>query len=204
VNDTPSKLEEIQQLIAKIDIAVRQVLIEARIVEADDSFGRALGIKLGGSDVRGIRGGTPGYSVGGDNRVTVGGNYAAIGNQTQQPGATAGYNDTQFVNLPANTSSLGVNAATFALSLFGATANRFLNLELSALEQEGRGNIVSSPTCHHRGPNQGTHRAGRRNSLPAGHVERRHFGAVQEGKPAAGSDAADHARGQCDPEPGSQ
>jgi type IV pilus assembly protein PilQ len=40
---------------------------------------------------------------------------------------------------------LGVNAATFALSLFGATANRFLNLELSALEQEGRGNIVSSP-----------------------------------------------------------
>ncbi|HZF78657.1 MAG TPA: type IV pilus secretin PilQ [Rubrivivax sp.] len=145
VNDTPSKLEEIQQLIAKIDIPVRQVLIEARIVEADDSFGRALGIRLGGSDVRGNRGGTPGYSVGGDNRVTVGGNYAAIGAQTQQPGATASYNDTQFVNLPANTSSLGVNAATFALSLFGATANRFLNLELSALEQEGRGNIISSP-----------------------------------------------------------
>jgi type IV pilus assembly protein PilQ len=50
------------------------------------------------------------------------------------------------VNLPANTSSLGgANAATFALSLFSSTANRFLNLELSALEAEGKGKIVSSP-----------------------------------------------------------
>jgi type IV pilus assembly protein PilQ len=144
VSDIPSKLEEIQQLIAKIDIPVRQVLIEARIVEADDSFGRTLGVKLGGSDLRGVRGGTPGYGVGGDNRVTIGGNYAAIGNQTRQPGASADYGNTQFVNLPGQSLS-GVAPATFALSLFGATANRFLNLELSALEAEGRGNIVSSP-----------------------------------------------------------
>ena len=48
--------------------------------------------------------------------------------------------------MPANTTSFGgASAATFALSLFGATANRFLNLELSALEAEGKGNIVSSP-----------------------------------------------------------
>ena len=145
VSDIPSKLEEIQAFIAKIDIAVRQVLIEARIVEADDSFGRSLGIKLGGSDLRGIRGGTPGYRVGGDTRVTVGGNYAAIGAQTLQGGANDYANNT-FINLPASTGAFGgANAATFALSLFGATANRFLNLELSALEAEGRGNIVSSP-----------------------------------------------------------
>ncbi len=145
VTDIPSKLEEIQTLIAKIDIPVRQVLIEARIVEADDSFGRSLGIKLGGNDLRGIRGGTPGYGLGGDNRLTVGGNYNAVGAQTLQ-GATASYSDSQFVNLPANTSAFGgTSAATFALSLFGATANRFLNLELSALEAEGKGNIVSSP-----------------------------------------------------------
>ncbi len=145
VSDIPSKLEEIQTLIAKIDIPVRQVLIEARIVEAEDSFGRSLGVKLGGSDLRGVRGGLPGYSVGGDNRVTVGGNYAAIGSQTVQTG-TSDFSNTQFVNLPANVSSFnGANAATFALSLFGATANRFLNLELSALEAEGKGNIVSSP-----------------------------------------------------------
>lgn len=146
VNDIPTKLEEIQALITKIDIPVRQVLIEARIVEADDSFGRALGIKLGGSDLRGVRGGTPGYGVGGDTRVTVGNSYAAIGYQTTQaPGAPA-FNDSAFVNLPANTTAFGGStAASFALSLFGATANRFLNLELSALESEGKGNIVSSP-----------------------------------------------------------
>ena len=148
VNDIPSKLEEIQALIAKIDIPVRQVLIEARIVEADDSFGRALGIKLGGTDLRGLRGGTPGYGVGGNNYLALGGNYSSIGVQTgQSPNNGTSYiPDSQFVNLPANTTAFSSgNAATFALSLFGATANRFLNLELSALEAEGKGNIVSSP-----------------------------------------------------------
>jgi type IV pilus assembly protein PilQ len=53
VTDIPSKLEEVQALINKIDIPVRQVLIEARIVEADDKFGRTLGVKLGGADLRG-------------------------------------------------------------------------------------------------------------------------------------------------------
>ena len=146
VNDIPTKLEEIQALIAKIDIPVRQVLIEARIVEAEDTFGRALGIKLGGNDLRGVRGGTPGYGVGGGNRVTIGNNYAAIGYQTGQGSTAPAFTDNAFVNLPANTTAFGgSNAATFALSLFGATANRFLNLELSALEAEGKGNIVSSP-----------------------------------------------------------
>jgi type IV pilus assembly protein PilQ len=148
VTDVPTKLEEIQSLITKIDIPVRQVLIEARIVEADDSFGRALGIKLGGVDLRGLRGGTPGYGVGGNNYVTVGGNYSNVGVQTgQTPITSTSYiPDSQFVNLPANTTTFsGVSPATFALSLFGATANRFLNLELSALEAEGKGNIVSSP-----------------------------------------------------------
>ena len=146
VTDIPSKLEEVQALIAKIDIPVRQVLIEARIVEADDSFGRSLGVKLGGSDLRGVRGGTPGYGVGGGNAVTVGGNYNAIGAQTLQPGAVSSYADTQFVNMAAN--ALGNSTAvpaTVALSLFGAAANRFLNLEISALEAEGKGNVVSSP-----------------------------------------------------------
>jgi type IV pilus assembly protein PilQ len=145
VTDVPSKLDEIQALITKIDIPVRQVLIEARIVEADDSFGRTLGVKLGGSDLRGLRGGTPGYDLGGNNRVTVGGNYAAVGAQTLQ-GPGYAYNDNTFVNLPANATAFGGgNAASFALSLFGATANRFLNLEISALEAEGKGNVVSSP-----------------------------------------------------------
>ncbi|MGQ3092690.1 MAG: type IV pilus secretin PilQ [Roseateles sp.] len=147
VSDIPSKLEEIQAMIAKIDIPVRQVLIEARIVEANDRFGRALGLKLGVNDLRGQQGGIPGYSVGGGNYVTVGGNYNGVGSQTNQ-GVAANYNNTQFVNLPANTSSdsfSGAVAQTIALSLFSATANRFLNLELSALESDGKGKVVSSP-----------------------------------------------------------
>jgi type IV pilus assembly protein PilQ len=145
VSDIPSKLEEIQSMITKIDIPVRQVLIEARIVIADDKFGRSLGVKLGGADLRGVRGGTPGYGVGGNNRVAIGGNMNAIGAQTQQTtGTNVDFSDTQFVNLPA----IGQNdydAATFALSLFGAASNRFLNLEISALEADGKGKVVSSP-----------------------------------------------------------
>ncbi len=147
VSDIPSKLEEIQALIAKIDVPVRQVLIEARIVEADDKFGRALGVKLGASDLRGRQGGIPGYNVGGSNYVTIGGNYSAVGSQTNQQ-TSYNYNDSQFVNLPANVSGDafgGTTAANFALSLFSATANRFLNLEISALEADGRGKVVSSP-----------------------------------------------------------
>jgi type IV pilus assembly protein PilQ len=78
----------------------------------------------------------------------LGGNYSNTGVQTgQTPNTGTSYNpDSQFVNLPANTTAFGGgSAATFALSLFGATANRFLNLEISALEAEGKGNIVSSP-----------------------------------------------------------
>jgi type IV pilus assembly protein PilQ len=146
VTDTPTKLEEIQSLIAKIDIPVRQVLIEARIVDADDTFGRSLGVKLGGSDLRGINGGLPGYSVGGGNRVTLGGNLNAVGAQTLQTTGTTGvtYSDTNFVNLPAAGQG-NFNAATVALSLFSATANRFLNLEISALEADGKLKVVSSP-----------------------------------------------------------
>jgi type IV pilus assembly protein PilQ len=135
-------------MFAKIDIPVRQVLIEARIVEADDKFGRALGVKLGSTDLRGLRGGIPGYNVGGDNYVTIGGNYSNVGVQTlQTPNTDTSYlPDSQFVNFPAKSGTIGsAAAATFALSLFSATANRFLNLELSALEAEGKGKIVSSP-----------------------------------------------------------
>ncbi|MFO1338635.1 MAG: type IV pilus secretin PilQ [Burkholderiaceae bacterium] len=148
VSDIPSKLEEVAALIAKIDIPVRQVLIEARIVEADDKFGRALGVRLGSTDLRGLRGGIPGYNVGGNNYLSVGGNYSNVGVQTlQTPNTDTSYlPDSQFVNLPANAGAISTaSAATFALSLFSATANRFLNLELSALEAEGKGKIVSSP-----------------------------------------------------------
>ena len=145
VSDVPTKLQEIQDMIARIDIPVRQVLIESRIVIADDTFGRSLGVKLGLADLRGVRGGISGYNAGGNNYASIGGNINAVGAQTGQT-ATTGvtYSDTNFVNLPA-TAQGGNSAATFALSLFTAGANRFLNLELSALEADGKGKIVSSP-----------------------------------------------------------
>ncbi|HEY0820010.1 MAG TPA: type IV pilus secretin PilQ [Rhizobacter sp.] len=144
ITDIPSKLEEVQAMIAKIDIPVRQVLIEARIVEAGDTFGRSLGVKLGSTDLRGLRGGVAGYGTP-EMSVGIGGNMNAIGLQTGQvSGTTIPFNDTQFVNLPA-VGQNNYSAATFAVSLFSAAANRFLNLEISALEADGKGKVVSSP-----------------------------------------------------------
>ena len=144
VTDVPGKLEQVQQLIGKLDIAVRQVLIEARIVEASDTFGKSLGVRLGGSDLRGVRGGDPGYSVGGGNRVALGGTYNAVSGTTGESSTVLDTINTSFVNLPA-VGQGGFTPSSFAISLFSAAANRFLNLELSALEADGKGRLVSSP-----------------------------------------------------------
>ena len=130
VTDIPSRLEQIQSLIAKLDIAVRQVLIEARIVEASDSFGRSLGVRLGGGMI-----GPSGALSNGNTNVTLGTNYSA----------TSASTNGNFVNFPASTLGISNAAASFAVSIFNAAANRFLNLELSALEADGKGKIVSSP-----------------------------------------------------------
>ena len=145
VSDIPSRLIQVEEMIAKLDVAVRQVLIEARIVEATDTFGKSLGVKLGGGDLRGIRGGDAGYSVGGGNRIALGGNYNAIGATTGAFGSSALTSLTsQMVNLPASGLG-GVSPTSFAISLFSSAANRFLNLEISALEADGKGRVVSSP-----------------------------------------------------------
>ncbi len=145
VTDIASKLEEIRKLVQKTDIASKQVLIEARIVEADDKFSKSLGAKLGFDDMRALRGGDAGYQVRGSTRAAITGNYVGIGEQTGQVEAGSNsYNNTQFVNLPA-TGFNGLTAPSLAVSLFSAAANRFLNLELSAMEADGKGKIISSP-----------------------------------------------------------
>ena len=142
VTDVPIKLEQVQALISKIDIPVRQVLIEARIVEASDTFGKSLGIRLGGTDLRAERGGDGGYGLGGANRVVAGNTYSdAVA--SSGAGGLANLTGT-FLNLPA-VGQNGFAPASFALSIFSSAANRFLNLELSALEADGKGKIVSSP-----------------------------------------------------------
>lgn len=147
VTDIVSKLEEVRQLVQKTDIASKQVLIEARIVEADDKFSRNLGAKLGFADLRTIRGGETGYQIsrGSNSRVAVTGNMTGVGEQTGQVEETgAGFNNSQFINLPAAGIG-GLAPGNLAISLFSAAANRFLNLELSALEADGKGKIISSP-----------------------------------------------------------
>jgi type IV pilus assembly protein PilQ len=146
VTDISSKLDDVRKLIAKTDVATKQVLIEARIVEASDTFTRNLGAKLGFADLRTIRGGDSGYQIGnGNTRIGIGGNMTGIGETTGQIAVTnASYTNSQFINLPAANIN-GVQAGSLAVSLFSSAANRFLNLELSALEEDGTGKIVSSP-----------------------------------------------------------
>jgi type IV pilus assembly protein PilQ len=114
-------------------------------VEANDGFSRNLGAKLGFADLRGLRGGDPGYQVNGNQRVAIGGNLTGVGQITgQTPDKGDGYTNTTMVNLPASGIG-GVPASSLAFSLFSSAANRFLNLELSALEADGKGKIISSP-----------------------------------------------------------
>ncbi|HXD08142.1 MAG TPA: type IV pilus secretin PilQ [Burkholderiaceae bacterium] len=134
VSDIPSKLEEITQMIARIDIPVRQVLIEARIVEAADSFGRSLGVKLGSNTAP-----WKNFNIGGT-YLGVGQNSGILADNVTGSYVPNGY----FVNLPA-VGRNNYDASTFAVSLFNSAMNRFLNLEISALEADGKGKIVSSP-----------------------------------------------------------
>lgn len=143
VTDTANKLEEVRQLLSTLDVAVRQVMIEARIVEASDTFGRSLGVRLGATDLRASRGGDGGYSLGtSGNRIGFGTNYSNAVASTSAGGAIN--TNGNFVNLPA-TAIGGYDPSSFAISIFNSAANRFLNLEISALEADGKGKIVSSP-----------------------------------------------------------
>jgi type IV pilus assembly protein PilQ len=177
VRDTSARLEEIRKVIAQLDVAVRQVLIEARIVEADDGFSRNLGVKWGFNDIRStiarsssqidpatgqsVTVNTPVYGAGsqwGNANMysTLSGNLQGVGDLSSQLGSNlAGVNlpglgrttpiaNTNFVNLPAAAIN-GASPASFAISLFGSQLTRFVNLELSALEADQRGKVVSSP-----------------------------------------------------------
>jgi type IV pilus assembly protein PilQ len=141
VQDTPSRLEEVRRLIAKIDVAMRQVMIEARIVEANDAFSQNLGARLGIHDLSG------GNRLLGQNspRFVVGGQLEDTGFHTGQVADTPDFiGNSTSVNLPA----AGLNAfrtGAFSFVLFNSAATRFLNLELNALEADGKGKIIASP-----------------------------------------------------------
>jgi type IV pilus assembly protein PilQ len=145
VQDTPVRLEDVRRLIQRVDIPVRQVMIESRIVEATDSFSRNLGARLGYND-RTQPPGNQGFRVGGgaSPRAVLGGNLNNTGFQTGQIADIPLFNDTLSVNLPAP-GIAGTAAGVFSVLLFNDKGTKFLNLELSALQADNRGKIISSP-----------------------------------------------------------
>jgi len=140
VQDTPSRLEAVRALVRKIDVAVRQVMIEARIVEASDTFSRNLGARLGAHDF------ARGQSISGTRaRITGGGQLDDTGFHTGQIATPIPlFNQSLGVNLPA-AGLLGANPGVFSLILFNEALTRFLNLEITALQADGKGKIISSP-----------------------------------------------------------
>ncbi len=143
VQDTPTKLEEIHKLIAQIDVPVRQVLIESRIVEASDTFSKDLGARLGVNDAAG-----QGFPIGpgSGTRTLIGGQLEATQAQTGQLTSTTTptLSNALNVNLPAANVG-GFPASALSLILFKAGGTRFLNMEISALQADGKGKILSNP-----------------------------------------------------------
>jgi len=133
VQDVPSRLEDVRKLIAKIDVAVRQVVIEARIVIADDSFSKNLGARLGYNSV--------GSKFPGNQTINVGSDLPSTSTTLGIPTLTT---PTQQVNLPA-TGLNGFNPGTFSLLLFNNAFSRIISAEITAMEADGKGKTVSSP-----------------------------------------------------------
>ena len=133
--DTPVYLKQMQEVIKRLDIPVRQVMIEARIVEAEEQFGKSLGVRLGGAFAAPF---TAPYAA---NAKPV--NLAI---SAQALGSTGGVQPGFSLNLPAGSAGQTIYPPpSFAISLFNAAANQFLNLEISALEADGKGKVVASP-----------------------------------------------------------
>ena len=140
VQDTPSKLDEVRDLLKKIDKALRQVLIEARVVEASDTFSRNVGARLGYNDTTG-RGD---QLRGGNRRALIGGGLNATGAATGQGASSSFLTDTTFSNLAAPAIA-AVNPGQLSLILMNDAMTKFLNLEITALQADGKGKIISSP-----------------------------------------------------------
>ena len=148
VQDTAEKLDEIKKVVAKLDIPIRQVLIESRVVIANDDFSKELGSRFGVQE-------TSRFSVNGQKQGVIGisgaQEQASIVTRRQQFFNRVGpfdennalddpenVNDRLNVNLPV----IG-NAGRFAMAIIGN--DYMLDLELSAMQAEGRGEVVSSP-----------------------------------------------------------
>jgi type IV pilus assembly protein PilQ len=147
VQDTAAKLNEIRALLLDLDIPVRQVLIESRIVIANNDFAKDLGVRLGISGTKEK-----------DNHVFIGGGGIGPDAPTNIGDAdTIGLNDNLLVNLPQTLAPGSGGAANFVLGKLG---DYLLRLELTAMQQEGKGEIVSSPRVITADQNEATIKQG--------------------------------------------
>ncbi|MET0002923.1 MAG: type IV pilus secretin PilQ [Candidatus Thiodiazotropha sp.] len=135
VQDTVAKLEDIRRLLQRLDIPVRQVLIESRIVIANNDFAKDLGVRFGanfdgsfGDNFTLTAGALPGHI---DNTFGI-----APGIEINSEGENQ---EGLMVNLPVTAPSGGLNF------LVGKVGTYLLQLELTAMQTEGRGELVSSP-----------------------------------------------------------
>jgi type IV pilus assembly protein PilQ len=147
VQDIPSRLETVRKMIATTDIPVRQVMIEARIVEANDKFSRTLGVRLGYNNFAG-----DGVFGSNSTRYTTAGSLSQAAAVTPNPQYSVPPNTPLLfapnfnnVNLPATPTPTAAQAGQFSIVLFNSAATKFLNLEIQALESDGKGKIISSP-----------------------------------------------------------
>ncbi len=143
VNDIADNLQRIRDLVKKLDSPIKQVLIETRIVIATDNFARELGVKWGVTGVNTGSNGTTVYS--GNNTATnqmlsniVGGNVAGNIVTGPSPGFSSTVANRYNINLPV-TDPMG----TLGLSILGS--NVLVDMEISAMQAEGQGEIISSP-----------------------------------------------------------
>ena len=138
IKDTDERLASIRALVRKLDVPVKQVLIEARIVVVTDSFERDLGARFGVSTVQ---------SNGNNGLLTVGGN--GVGANGVLTSAGGGANNATALTSPSLSNQYQINlpvanpAGAIGVSLLGSSY--LVNLELSAAQNEGRGEVISSP-----------------------------------------------------------
>jgi len=151
VSDTAGRLEEVRRLLRQLDVPIRQVTIESRIVVADDKFSRQLGVRLGvqtGFTLDKRYAGGFGGSLATQPVVTCSGTTCTRDTRTQTPYelasglANAAYSTPEQLNV--NLPVAGA-AGQLALTLINLGSGNLINLELSALEADSRGKVVSGP-----------------------------------------------------------
>ncbi len=141
INDTAKKIDEIREMVTRLDVPVRQVMIEARVVLANTSTDKEMGVSWGidGSQVNG----NSALLFGGSNQTML--DSATWWSQQQaSPGVPVVRTITYPQNLAVDMSARQTGGSSFALGFVNARGD-LLNLELSAFQSEGHGDVVASP-----------------------------------------------------------